>query len=82
MPWITVGEVTNGVDKYLYSTQNYLTELGSKQSRIIYPETLLLSNSGATSNVTQVLNILDTVTTVLVLLVNPVTFLSKLHEAN
>lgn len=54
MPWITVAEVTNGNDKFLYSTSNYLTELGSKQSRIIYPETLLLSNSGATLGVPKI----------------------------
>jgi len=54
MPWITVAEVTNGNDKFLYSTTNYLTELGSQQSRIIYPETLLLSNSGATLGVPKI----------------------------
>jgi len=54
MPWITVGEVTNGGDKYLLSTENFLTELGSQQSRIIYPETLLLSNSGATLGVPKI----------------------------
>lgn len=54
MPWITVSEVTNGNDKFLYGTQLYLTELGSQQSRIIYPETLLLSNSGATLGVPKI----------------------------
>lgn len=54
MPWITVSEVTNGNDKFLYGTQQYLTELGSQQSRIIYPETLLLSNSGATLGVPKI----------------------------
>ena len=54
MPWITVGEVTNGNDKFVLSTENYLTKEGSEQSRIIYPETLLLSNSGATLGVPKI----------------------------
>jgi type I restriction enzyme S subunit len=54
MPWITVGEVTNGNDKFLHSTENYLTKEGSNLSRIIYPETLLLSNSGATLGVPKI----------------------------
>lgn len=54
MPWITVGEVTNGDDKYVLSTENYLTKEGSEQSRIIYPGTLLLSNSGATLGVPKI----------------------------
>ena len=54
MPWITVGEVTNGDDKYLTSTENYLTKEGSELSRIIFPETLLLSNSGATLGVPKI----------------------------
>jgi type I restriction enzyme, S subunit len=54
MPWITVGEVTNGDDKFVLSTENYLTKEGSEQSRIIYPETLLLSNSGATLGVPKI----------------------------
>ena len=54
MPWITVGEVTNGDEKFVLSTENYLTKEGSEQSRIIYPETLLLSNSGATLGVPKI----------------------------
>lgn len=54
MPWITVGEVTNGDDKFVFSTESYLTKEGSEQSRIIYPETLLLSNSGATLGVPKI----------------------------
>lgn len=54
IPWITVGEVTNGDSKFLFETTNYLTEEGSKQSRIILPETLLLSNSGATLGVPKI----------------------------
>lgn len=54
MPWITVGEVTNGDDKFVFSTDSYLTKEGSEQSRVIYPETLLLSNSGATLGVPKI----------------------------
>jgi type I restriction enzyme S subunit len=54
MPWITVSEVANGHKKYLESTKYFLTELGSKQSRTVIPETLLLSNSGATLGVPKI----------------------------
>jgi len=54
IPWITVKEVTNAVGKFLISTDEYLTEEGSKLSRIIHPETLLLSNSGATLGVPKI----------------------------
>jgi len=54
MPWITVKEVTNAVGKFIVSTDEYLTEEGSKLSRIILPETLLLSNSGATLGVPKI----------------------------
>lgn len=52
--WITVKEVTNAIGKYVVSTEEYLTEEGSKHSRIIEPETLLLSNSGATLGVPKI----------------------------
>jgi type I restriction enzyme, S subunit len=58
MPWITVGEVTNGDEKFVLSTENYLTKEGSELSRIIYPETLLLSNSGATLGVPKISKIM------------------------
>ena len=54
MPWITVSEVANGNSKFLTETKYFLTELGSKQSRIVIPETLLLSNSGATLGVPKI----------------------------
>lgn len=54
MPWITVKEVTNAIGRYIVSTDEYLTEDGSKLSRIIFPETLLLSNSGATLGVPKI----------------------------
>lgn len=55
--WITVKEVTNGSGKFVTSTDTYLTEEGMKQSRIIEPETLVISNSGATLGVPKILKI-------------------------
>lgn len=52
--WITVKEVTNATGKYVVGSEEFLTEEGSKLSRIIEPETLLLSNSGATLGVPKI----------------------------
>lgn len=57
LPWITVKEVTNAVGKFITSTESFLTELGSKQTRILEPETLILSNSGATLGVPRITSI-------------------------
>lgn len=57
LPWITVKEVTNAEGKFIVSTETYLTEEGSKHTRIIEPETLLLSNSGATLGVPRITKI-------------------------
>jgi type I restriction enzyme, S subunit len=54
LPWITVKEVTNAVGKFITGTESFLTELGSKQTRILEPETLILSNSGATLGVPRI----------------------------
>lgn len=54
MPWITVKEVTNAEGKFITGTETYLTYEGSLCSRIIEPETLLLSNSGATLGVPKI----------------------------
>ncbi len=54
MPWITVKEVTNAVGKYINYTETFLTEEGAKQTRILEPETLILSNSGATLGVPRI----------------------------
>ena len=54
MPWITVAEVTNSHGKYITSTATCLTEEGSKRSRVIEENTLLLSNSGATLGVPKI----------------------------
>jgi len=55
--WITVGELTNSVGKYITHTESMLTEKGMKQSRIIEVNTLLLSNSGATLGVPKITKI-------------------------
>lgn len=54
LPWITVKEVTNATGKYITSTETFLTELGANQTRILEPETLILSNSGATLGVPRI----------------------------
>ncbi|MBV2128638.1 restriction endonuclease subunit S [Arsukibacterium indicum] len=54
IPWITVKELTKDKFKYLVSTGDYLTELGSTKSRMIYEGTLLLTNSGATLGVPKI----------------------------
>jgi len=57
MPWITVGEVTRAQGKYIESTEVFLTAEGVQYSRIVEPETLLLSNSGATLGVPRITRI-------------------------
>ena len=54
LPWITVKEVTNAIGRFITSTETYLTELGSFQTRVLEPETLILSNSGATLGVPRI----------------------------
>jgi len=54
MPWITVKEVTNSRGKFILETETYLTELGAERTRILEPETLILSNSGATLGVPRI----------------------------
>jgi type I restriction enzyme S subunit len=54
IPWITVREITKDSEKYLTITTDFLTELGSKRSRYIYPSDLLLTNSGATLGVPKI----------------------------
>lgn len=55
--WVTVGSVTNSVGKYVWETETFLTEAGMIQSRVVEPETLLISNSGATLGVPKILKI-------------------------
>ncbi|GAA5503723.1 hypothetical protein Dxin01_03484 [Deinococcus xinjiangensis] len=58
LPWVTVGEITNKPGMYLCSTDSFLTEAGAKFTRIIQPNTLLLTNSGATLGVPKITQIL------------------------
>jgi type I restriction enzyme S subunit len=55
--WITVQEVTSKVGKYIINTETFLTKEGMKQSRVLEPETLVLSNSGATLGIPGILKI-------------------------
>lgn len=55
--WITVAEITKDNRKYLTRTENYLTEEGKRQSRLLRQGTLVLTNSGATLGVPKILKI-------------------------
>ncbi|MDA8571320.1 restriction endonuclease subunit S [Schleiferiaceae bacterium] len=55
--WITVKDITSKSDKYVVSTETKLTEEGMKQSRVLEPETLVLTNSGATLGIPGILKI-------------------------
>ena len=59
IPWLTVASLTNIPDSQMYVTQTLtkLTEQGSKQSRILEKNTLIISNSGATLGVAKILGI-------------------------
>ena len=54
VPWITVGPLTADNNPYLYSVPHSLNELGREHSRYIEPQTLLLTNSGATLGVPKI----------------------------
>ncbi len=55
LPWVTVGEVTSSEKMHLRSTKTKLTEEGSRQTRILDPGTVILTNSGATLGVPKIL---------------------------
>ncbi|MBL7877929.1 MAG: restriction endonuclease subunit S [Cyclobacteriaceae bacterium] len=57
LPWVTVGMLTNHESPYLEKKdiQTYLTEEGAKHTRIIPPNTVLLSNSGFSLGVPRIL---------------------------
>jgi len=57
LPWVTVGTLTNNASPFLYESDipSYLTEKGAKQTRIIPPDTVLLSNSGFSLGVPRIL---------------------------
>jgi type I restriction enzyme S subunit len=54
VPWITVGPLTADNSPYLKSVPASLNELGREHSRFIEPQTLLLTNSGATLGVPKI----------------------------
>lgn len=57
IPWITVGCLTADAQPYLTSVSEFVTEAGRAASRYIEPETLLLTNSGATLGVPKITKI-------------------------
>ena len=57
IPWITVKDISNPKGKYVYKTESFLTEEGMKQSRVLEPETLVLTNSGVTLGIPKILKI-------------------------
>jgi len=59
IPWLTVASLTNIPQSRLSVTeiQSCLTEEGSHLSRTLYPETLILANSGATLGVAKILGV-------------------------
>ena len=57
IPWITVADVTCDEGMLLTRTKSKLTQEGSKQTRIIEPDTLILTNSGATLGVPKITTI-------------------------
>lgn len=54
LPWITVGEVTKDAGMFLSETRSFLTAEGAKHTRILDPDTLILTNSGATLGVPKI----------------------------
>ena len=55
--WITVKDITSKTGKYVTTTDTKLTEEGMKQSRVLEPETLVLTNSGVTLGIPGILKI-------------------------
>ena len=57
IPWITVGSLTADGGMYLDQVDQFVTEAGRDASRYIEPDTLLLTNSGATLGVPKITRI-------------------------
>ncbi len=59
IPWLTVASLTNisAFQSYVSETEGFLTETGSKFSRILEKETIIIANSGATLGVSKLLSI-------------------------
>jgi len=72
LPWITVAEVTGAYGMHLEKTKSFLTEDGSKFTRTIPPNTLILTNSGATLGVPKITKIWAGANDGIAMLLNPV----------
>lgn len=57
IPWITVGSLTAEDGMFLDKVEQFVTEAGKDASRYIDPDTLLLTNSGATLGVPKITRI-------------------------
>jgi type I restriction enzyme, S subunit len=57
IPWITVGSLTADESMFLDGVDQFVTEAGRDASRHIEPQTLLLTNSGATLGVPKITRI-------------------------
>lgn len=57
IPWITVGSLTADEGMYLDGVDQFVTSAGRDASRYIEPNTLLLTNSGATLGVPKIIRI-------------------------
>lgn len=57
IPWITVGSLTADESMFLVRVDQFVTEAGRDASRYIEPQTLLLTNSGATLGVPKITRI-------------------------
>lgn len=57
IPWITVGSLTADEGMYLDKVNQFVTPAGKDASRYIQPDTLLLTNSGATLGVPKITRI-------------------------
>ena len=45
MPWVKIADATRSNSRYIYSTEEYITEAGVPKSRTVTPGTLIVSNS-------------------------------------
>jgi len=57
IPWITVKFLTADENPYLFSTNETVTKAGKSKSRYVQPDTLLITNSGATLGVPKIIKI-------------------------
>ncbi len=45
MPWVKIADATRSNSRYIYSTEEFITEAGVPKSRTVTPGTLIVSNS-------------------------------------